>query len=131
MEATEPSFLSSHRYLSCIYLFRKDYLNYLSEARQTALLSHDEAMLTVTAAAEKGFAQGGSRAMLNGMLDAQKKLYAEGRLPAYHLAATCSRLGEKRAALEYLKAAYYKRESSILVLRIDPGVPKPTRGTRL
>ncbi len=120
IEATEPGFLSSHRYLSAIYLVNDDYPDYISEARETALLSRDAEGLAISDAATKGFKASGEQSTLENTLEAQKKFYARGSVPAYSLAQTCALLGEKQAALEYLRHALDQRESSMLALRIDP-----------
>jgi tetratricopeptide (TPR) repeat protein len=119
LEATEPSFASSHRYLAVISLWEKDYAAYISEARQTATFLHDNARLTIVEAASKGLAAGGGRGMLQAMRRAEEKLYVEGQLTAYSVAATCAQLGDKRAAIRYLEVSYEKHESVILAIAID------------
>ena len=119
MEAAEPSFTSPHRYLSEIYFDRKDYSAYLSEWEKTVLLLHDEQELAVVKAAEKGLSKDGYKGMLEGMLRVQRTLNQKGALPAYTVAATCARLGRKQDALQYLKTAYDKHDSSVLFLSID------------
>jgi len=59
MEATDPNFLSPHRYLSEIYLAELDCPDYLTEARAEARLRRDPYQLELAQAAEKGFASGG------------------------------------------------------------------------
>jgi tetratricopeptide (TPR) repeat protein len=119
LEATEPSFVSSHRYLAVIALWDRDYITYLSEARQTAVLLHDPGRLAIVEAASKGWRTGGARGLLQGMRSAEEKLYSEGQLTAYSVASTCAQLGDRRAALRYLATSYQKHESAILTIAID------------
>jgi tetratricopeptide (TPR) repeat protein len=119
IEASEPSFLSTHNYLASIYLEAGRYPEYLSEYKNMAVLSHDPEALDLVAAGQKGFAAGGSRGMLVAMLKAQEKFSSSGRPSNYDMAKTCSLLGEKRRALAYLEAALYQRETGMLVLRVD------------
>jgi hypothetical protein len=46
----------------------------------------------------------------------QKEMFERGLGPAYDLAATCALLGKKAEALQYLQAAYEKREVGFLYL---------------
>jgi Tfp pilus assembly protein PilF len=120
IEAAEPSFASAHRYMSEIYFARKDYSNYLSEWEKTAVLLKDQKELEVAREAEQGFSKGGYHGMLEGALRAQKRLNRQGAVPAYSLAMTYARLGEKQYALQYLKAAYEKHECYLVLLSNEP-----------
>ena len=119
LEATEPGLVSTHRYLRDIALVDKDYATYVSEAMKTAQLSHDASALAIVEAAQKGLRSGGPETMFRSALQAEKRLYAEGAVQAYFLAQTCTLLGEKQAAFEYLRQALDRRESALLALRID------------
>ena len=119
MESAEPNFLSPHRYLSGIYFDEKDYHNYLAESKTATTLQHDEQRLAIVAAAEKGLAANGPRGMLAEMLKVQRGLYADGKIPAFDLAWTYARLGEKQEALKYLQIAYTKHEGQMLAARTD------------
>ena len=120
IETTEPSFVSAHRYLSEIYFARKDYRNYLREWRQMMILLKDPNGLAVEKAAEEGFEKGSYPGMLRSTLRAQKNLNKKGIVPAYSLAVTYGRLGEKRNTLECLRDAYDKHDSSLLFLSTEP-----------
>jgi Tfp pilus assembly protein PilF len=120
LEATDPSLATTHGYLAQLYLDRKDYDNFFAESRQSAQLRHDEAALTVAAAAEKGYATGGLDGMRRGMLPVQKEMFDRGLGSAYELAENCALLGNKEEALHYLQAAYEKREIGLLSLNHDP-----------
>src|SRR5713226_7613311 len=118
MESRDPSFRSPHAYLQGIYLQNQDYPNYISELRKDALLVHDDSALAIASAAEKGFAAGGARRMLEARLQVQKRLYAQNSLPPTALAQPFALLGNKTEALRYLKAAYAQRDSSLLFVKI-------------
>lgn len=120
IETTEPSFVSAHRYLSEIYLARKDYPDYLKEWQHMMILLKDQNGLAVERAAEEGFSKGGYQGMLRGTLRAQKELNNSGIVPAYSLAITYARLGEKQNSLQCLRDAYDKHDSSLLFLSIEP-----------
>jgi Tfp pilus assembly protein PilF len=120
IERTDPSFASPHRYLSEIYLARKDYPDYLREWQQLAILLRDPNELLVERAAEKGFSSGGYRGMLEGMLRVQKDLNSQGSVPAFSLAVTYARLGDTQHSLQSLKAAYDNHDASLLFLSSEP-----------
>ena len=120
LEATEPSFLSPHRYLAIFYLVNGEYAEYLAEAKKAALLTQDKNALAIVRAGEKGLAEGGGPAMLDSILQTQKKLYSEGAIPAYFVASTYAQLGQKQEALTYLGIARDRHETMLMGLRSDP-----------
>jgi tetratricopeptide (TPR) repeat protein len=122
MEATEPAFRSPHLYLKVFYLAGEDYPNFLVESRKDAQLLRDNSALAITAAAEKGFAAGGARAMFESMLQVQKKLYAQKLVSPVSVAETCALLGNKEEALRYLKAAYDQRDELLLSVGLLPAL---------
>jgi tetratricopeptide (TPR) repeat protein len=120
MEKREPTFRSPHLYLSYIYLRKRDYPNFLAELRKDALLVHDDSALAIAAAAEKGFAAGGSSGMLEAMLKVQQKFYARQLVSPSAVAFTNVLLGNRSEALRYLQAAYDQRDSSLLFVETVP-----------
>jgi tetratricopeptide (TPR) repeat protein len=117
---TEPSFVSTHRYLSEIYFNRQDYDDYLSEWEKTAILISDQQELMLVRAAKSGFARAGIvREMLENTLRIQKQFYEKGSVPAYAMAATYARLGDNQKTFQYLETAYDKRENYLLYLATD------------
>jgi len=120
LEATEPDFVSPHRYLKTAYFADGDYARYLKEWQQEATLMQDDSTLKLVDAAEKGLVAGGSQGMLRNMLASQKKLYSRGQLSPYLLAQTSVRLGNKQEALQYLKVVYDKHDESAVNLEADP-----------
>lgn len=119
LETSQPGFYSTHVYLAHIYLDRRDFENYLAQWRQAATLAQKQGELAVVSAAEQGFKSGGERGMFEAMLRMQQKLYAEGQVSPYFLAATAARLGRKDEALRYLQAAYQDHDADFLSLRVD------------
>jgi tetratricopeptide (TPR) repeat protein len=117
LEVAQPAFFSTHQYLSDIYLANREYANYLEEARKSAELSHDESQLTMLDAAEQGFKSGGRQGMLENILGIQKKLDAEGRVPAFLVATTYGYLGNKTEALRYLEISERRHEASFISIR--------------
>jgi tetratricopeptide (TPR) repeat protein len=120
METRDPAFRSVHLYLKFAYARKRDYQNFIAEMRMDALLVHDDSALTIATAAEKGFAAGGLRGMLEAMLKLQEKLYAGQSVPPTAVAWTLSLLGRKAEALRYLQAAYDQRDGSLLFVETYP-----------
>jgi len=78
------------------------------------LLVHDKLALAITDAAEKGYAAGGARGLLQNMLREQKKLYAQSLIPPCALANTYALLGNKEEALRYLDFAFEQHDASLI-----------------
>ena len=112
----EPSFTSTHRYLSEIYFDLQDYDDYLSEWEKTAFLTRDQQELILVMAAKDGFAKAGRVEMLENTLRIQKQFYEKGSVPAYAVAVTCARLGKKQETFQYLETALDKHENYLLYL---------------
>jgi DNA-binding winged helix-turn-helix (wHTH) protein/tetratricopeptide (TPR) repeat protein len=119
MEATDPNFISPHRYLKVAYFDRGDNANFIAEARQEAMLLKDPVGLAVASAAQQGLATGGRNGMLRSMQAAEKKFYEQGKFSAFALAETSARLGDQQAALTYLREAVEKHEESVVSVRSD------------
>ncbi|HEY6370479.1 MAG TPA: winged helix-turn-helix domain-containing protein [Candidatus Sulfotelmatobacter sp.] len=119
LEATEPDFVSPHRYLKSMFFENGDYAQYLAEWKKEAALIRDDASLKLVDAAAKGFATAGAEGMLRNTLALQKKLYESGLQSPYSLAETDSLLGNKQEALQYLKVAYDKHDNSMVHMESD------------
>ena len=102
MEATDPDFVSPHRYLAVAYLEDRNYPHYLEEMKKDAQLTHNSAKTSEAEAAARGFAAGGEHGLLEAQLKARTKLYQEGKLSPYFVAETESLLGKKDEAFTYL-----------------------------
>lgn len=89
MEATEPDFISPHRYLKRLYFDIGNHANYLAEMKTEAALMQDSAAMYVATVAAKAFTAGGAQAMLEAIRREQKRLYDQGKLSPYPLAETC------------------------------------------
>ena len=120
--AQEPKFASSYSYLALIHLDIKDYPAYLADAREAATLTQDSPGLAIVDAGDEGFAAGGGRAMLDSILGVERRLYANGQLPAYALAQTCCSLGRKAEALVYLRTSLERMEPAMVALRGDSAI---------
>lgn len=120
LEASQPEFYSTHMYLAQLYLAKHEPQNYLAEWRQAATLAQKQNDLAVVSAAEEGFKSGGERGMFEAMLKMQQKLYAEGQAPAFVVAETAARLGQKGDAMRYLQAAYRDHDAYFLSIRLNP-----------
>ena len=117
MEGSDPNFISPHSYLAAIYLGEMDCSDYLTEASAHARLQRDPDKLALVQAEEKGFASGGCPGMLRSRLEAQKKRYAQHRVTAYELGETEALLGDKPAALQYLRLSLAQNEAALANLR--------------
>ena len=119
VEASQPNFLSAHRYLSYFYLTKGDYADYADEALNAAALSQDEAQSEIAHAAEQGLKAGGEHAMLTNTLKIEEKLYRQRKLSPFLLAVACARLGQQQDALYYLQAAYHEHDPAFLTIRVN------------
>ncbi len=119
VEASQPNFLSTHRYLSYFYLDKGDYKDYADEAVKAAALSQDESQVEIAQAAEQGLKAGGPHAMLTNTLKVEQKLYQQRHMSPFVLAVTCARLGNQQDALHYLQAAYQEHDPSFLSIRVN------------
>jgi tetratricopeptide (TPR) repeat protein len=120
LEATEPDFISPHRYLKGAYFAAGDYAGYLAEWKKEATLMRDSSTLKLVEIAEHGYAEGGTRSMLENMQEAQRKLYKQSKFSPYLLAETNSLLGNKQQALQYLKTAYDQHDEHMVGIKGDP-----------
>ncbi|HTU44546.1 MAG TPA: tetratricopeptide repeat protein [Bryobacteraceae bacterium] len=111
---SEPSFISTHRYLAFIYLAEENFDAYLSELGKVAGLSHDQEQLDLVSTGERAYAAGGGRAMLEAMQQRLAGYSSPERPRNYEMAQLCALLGENKRAIEYLQAAIGSRESSVL-----------------
>jgi tetratricopeptide (TPR) repeat protein len=119
LSESQPGFFSTHQYLSYLYLDSGDYPNYLAEASKAAALSHDQHEMEIVRAAESGYRSGGGRKMLESVLRVQKKLFDSGSMPAFFIAETYGRLGDREGALQYLKTSFQRHEVAFLAIRVD------------
>jgi Tfp pilus assembly protein PilF len=117
VELTDPDFLSPHRYLVEMYLALHDDPGFLAESEKAAEISHDQVLKDTIAAARRGFQQDGERGLFHSLYLAQRKAYAEGKLPATYLAITCTRLGKKKEAIQLLQEDYEKHNATFLMYR--------------
>ncbi len=115
---SQPSFFSTHQYLSAIYLDGGDASGYLAEAAKAAALSHDAGELALVREAEIGYRSGGQQGMLRSILRVQKKSFDEGRTPAFFVAETYARLGDRTEALRYLETSFHRHEVAFLTIRV-------------
>ncbi len=120
LEASEPDFVSPHRYLKRVYFSTGNYPDFLAEWRKEEVLLNNRAGLKLVDTAEKGYAAGGSRGMLQNVRTLQQKLFDHGQQSPYAVAQTNSLLGDKHAALQYLNIAYDKRDEEIVQVDSDP-----------
>jgi tetratricopeptide (TPR) repeat protein len=120
MKKNEPAFISPHRYLAQIDRTEGDFPDYFLEAEETARLMNRPDDQRLVEGEKQGFARSGPRGVLEGRLTVQKQLYAEEKIPAYFLAQTSAKLGNKAEALEYLKTSSARHERYIRGLGADP-----------
>ena len=120
LEATEPDFISPHRYLKNAYYVAADYANFLDEWKKEATLMRDPTTLKLIDAAERGYSSGGAQSMLRNELALQQRMYERGVLSPYALAETNSLLGNKQEAFRYLQIAYDRHDDSTVQVESDP-----------
>ena len=119
LEASEPDFVSPHRYLKSTYYAQGDYSAYLGEWKKEASLMKDGPALKLVNTAQKGLAAGGHTGMLQNTLALEKKFYEQGSTSAYAVAETAALLRDKEDALQYLKLAYANHEENLIQIEDD------------
>ncbi len=119
VEASQPGFLSTHRYLAYVYEQKRDFPDYLEEVMKAANLSQNESELAIAHANVDGFKAGGEQGMLKRVLQTDLDLFSQGKVPAFTVAGTYARLGEQDETLRYLQISYQRHEPSFLVVRGD------------
>ncbi len=119
IEMADPSFLSPHSYLAAIALINHDYPAYLEEFRKVAALMHDQAKLEIVQAAEKSYAQGGGKALLESVRKVMEKYFEKGLISGFDLAQICALSGRDEEALKYLQDAFGKHDTAVLNIRSD------------
>lgn len=120
LEASEPDFISPHRYLKASYFALGDYPNYFAEWKKEASLMHDASSLKLLESAQRGYSTGGVHRMLNNLEVQQKELCDRGSISPYWVAVTNSLLGNKQEALHYLKTAYDQHDELMMGIQCDP-----------
>jgi tetratricopeptide (TPR) repeat protein len=119
IESSQPSFYSSHQYLSYIYFSRRDFTHFVAESTKSAELSGDQSQFELAHAAEQGYQSGGERGVLESMLKVYEKLYQRGQGSPYLVALGYARLKENDQALQYLQKAYQQHDPNFLGIRDD------------
>jgi Tfp pilus assembly protein PilF len=120
LEASEPNFLSPHRYLKQYYLDHADYQDFLVESKAVASLTQNKAALAIAEAAEEGYLTGGATEMFESILLAQKRLYDQGLVTAFDLAHTYARVGNREETMRLLNAAFDQHDVSLFFLATTP-----------
>jgi Tfp pilus assembly protein PilF len=122
IEAGDPSFISPHRYLAFLAILKGDYVAYLAESRKAADLAHDQTGLEIAKAAERGFANGGGKSLLENIRPVEGKFYEQGLISGVYVAEICSLSGKDQDAMQYLQEAFTKHDPTILGIRFDPAL---------
>jgi tetratricopeptide (TPR) repeat protein len=121
IESADPAFLSPHSYLAIIHLARGDVTGWLAQARLAARMLDDAQQNAILDSADRGWRQGGRRAMLAAMLATQQRLDAGGSPSmTYEIAATHALMGSAPEAIRYLELAWRRRDPGIPGMRMDP-----------
>jgi Tfp pilus assembly protein PilF len=119
LEQTAPAFPSLHRYLASIDLDRGDNAGFLRELEADAAIRHDSPGQSLAAAAEKTLAENGRDAMLKEIAEAQKTLFAQGKMSAYDVALTYADLGERDDAMAWLRLSLSRHEADNIAMAVD------------
>ena len=122
VEATDPSFLSSHRYLVPIAVYDRNPRLFIEETRNVGELSGNATQVEMAKKAESALAAGGPAAMWQSVYASQKRAYEKNMLSSVDLALICTLLGKKEEAIDYLWDGYAKRDPNLLGIRYQPGL---------
>jgi tetratricopeptide (TPR) repeat protein len=126
---SEPDLVSPHRYLAEMSFHRGDYSSYLAESRRFVERVGDRDALSALAAQERAFAAGGSRGLLEQLLEQREERHAQGSIGAYPLAQVESLLGLREQAVSHLEEAVARHEPLAMAMGIDPPLAN-VRGER-
>ncbi len=118
LSASQPAFFSTHRYLSLIYVDKGDYPAYLEEGGKAAELSGDAQEMAIVQQAGEGYRLGGASGMFQSIALAQKQYFEAEKLPAFSVATTYARMGQKNEALRYLQTSFRRHEVAFLAIRV-------------
>jgi tetratricopeptide (TPR) repeat protein len=118
LSASQPAFFSTHRYLSLIYMDNGDYPAYLEEDGKAAELSGDAQEMAIVQQAQEGYRSGGASGMFQNIVLAQKQYFEAEKLPAFSVATTYARMGDKKQALRYLQISFRRHEVAFLAIRV-------------
>jgi Tfp pilus assembly protein PilF len=116
----DPTFLSPHNYIAGFALLEGRDQDYLRETEIAARLTGDRQRLALADSARRGYAKGGRRGLLLGLLEAQKAQFRIGVVAAYEVAETCAMLGDADQAYAYLRMSLDRHETNAIGLRSDP-----------
>ncbi len=119
VEQAQPDFLSTHVYLSGVYLQMGEYRGFLSESRSAATIAHDAAMLAILDKAQAVLDARGPQPMLHELAVGLAPLADRGTVPAYNVARFFGLAGEPQPAIHYLRVACDRREPGFLSVEND------------
>ncbi len=114
VERSAPEFRSPHSYLMMIGVYRHDYPTFLLEGQKTAAAMKDPVLADIVASARAGYAESGSRGLMEHLYAAQKQYFLQGKFDATTLAETCVLMGRRQEALHLLDGAYNRHEANLL-----------------
>lgn len=120
VEQSQPAFLSTHVYLSNIYLSLGDYNNFLAEAQTVAQLNHETEKGAALDRARQVLATRGAPPMLRALANDLGPLTDRGSIPAYDVAKLYGLAGERQQAIHYLRLACDRREPGFIGFADDP-----------
>lgn len=115
----QPQLLSAVSYLATIYLDTGRDADFAGAFRQAAQLLGAPGQLAIADAVDRGLARGGRAGMLQAMLEAQERLFAEGQMPAFKLAVTAAYLEQTERTLDYLESAIERNEPQLLGIKLE------------
>jgi hypothetical protein len=117
---SQPEFGSAHAYLSRVYLNLGDYSRFVSEARTTAVLSHEPEKIAILDQAHKDLETRGPVFMLRNLASSYAQLADGGHLSAYSVAQLFGFAGDSGRAVYYLQMACDRRDPGFLTFESDP-----------
>jgi hypothetical protein len=105
-----------------IALERHDFRTFLSEGERAAESRNDDVLRDVMAAARRGWATGGERALLQNVYATEKGYVAQGKVSPGPMALTCVAMGKRQEALDLLREAYFSHRPEGLWVLSDPSL---------
>jgi tetratricopeptide (TPR) repeat protein len=120
LEKAEPNFLSPPRYLARMDMMQGDFEDFLFQLDRIEQISKNREDAAILQAAKHGWAEGGSKTMLEAMDHVQQKAVESGRTSGFEAGYTSLLLGRKQEAVRDLQFAYAARDANMLSLERSP-----------
>ena len=120
LEKSDPSFPSTHSYLSAVYLMTGDNSGFVRELRNYGTMTKDARALAIADAAGAGLAQGGRTGMLESVYSYLRGQYEQGKTAASQVAFWALMTGRYDDALDFWEKGADANDRGVLGMNSSP-----------